>query len=123
MLLPHRLPRPLRIALYTAISAVLLYLCLAPSDALPETNVGDKWQHVLGWFALTAAGLTLAPRRPRAIAAFALGLGAFVEVLQGAMRAGRHADVRDLAADAVGVALALAAYWMMSRARPRAEPA
>jgi hypothetical protein len=71
-MLPHRLPRPLRLALYALASAILLVLTLAPQDELPQAGLGDKWQHAVAWFVLTLTGLALAPRRPRAIALYAL---------------------------------------------------
>jgi VanZ family protein len=121
-MLPHRLPRPIRIAAYAAATAVLLYLCLAPSQSLPRSGLDDNWEHAAGWFLLAGLGLALSPRRPRAIAAFSLGVAVLVEALQAAMRLGRHGDWRDLAMDALGVALAFAVYWAL-RARLREAPA
>jgi VanZ family protein len=114
-MLPHRLPRPLRLALYALASAVLLYICLAPTETLPNPRIGDKWEHAAGWFVLTALGLLLSPRRPRAIAAYALALALVIELLQAAMPLGRHGDALDFAADAVGVALAFAFAWIVRR--------
>ncbi|HEY8573617.1 VanZ family protein [Phenylobacterium sp.] len=108
-MLPHRLPRPLRLALYALASAVLLYICLAPTDALPQPNLSDKVEHAAGWFVLTALGLTLSPRRPRAIAAYSLGLALAIEMLQAIMPLGRNGDWRDFVADAIGVAAAFLA--------------
>ena len=110
-MLPHRLPRPLRLAAYAFATAVLLYLCLAPSQSLPQPGLGDKWEHAVAWFVLAALGLTLSPRRPRAIAAFSLGLAVLVEALQAALPFGRHGDWRDLVMDVLGVAVAYAAVW------------
>lgn len=122
-LAPWRLPRPVRLGLYTLAVAVLLWLCLAPSETLPQPEgLSDKWEHAIAWFVLTAAGLVLAPRRWRAIIAFALVLGAGVEVLQATLPSGRHGDWRDLVADSLGVAAALA-LWLPLRRRLDPAPA
>ena len=119
-MLPYRLPRPLRLALYALATAILLYLCLAPSNDLPKVNLWDKEEHALAWFVLTATGLILAPRRPRAIALYAFGLGVFVEVVQGLMGFGRDADWHDVAADSIGIVVAFIPYFAITLLGPRA---
>jgi VanZ family protein len=122
MLVPYRLPRPLRLALYALATAILLYLCLAPSKDLPKVNLWDKEEHAVAWLVLTLTGLALSPWRPRAIAAFAFGVGAFVEIAQWAMGFGRDADWHDLAADCVGIVVAFILYapvFFLARPRPR----
>ena len=116
-MLPDRLPRPLRLTLYAGATAVLLWLCLAPTQQLPSAGVGDKIAHTVAWFVLTVLGLTLSHHRPRAIGAFALGLGAGVEILQATLGFGRQGDWRDLAADALGVVAALGLYALIQRLR------
>lgn len=116
MLPPARWPRPLRLGLYALAVAILLWLTLAPQKALPpDPGLSDKWDHALAWTVLVLSGLVLAPRRPWALAVFALALGAVVEVLQGVMGLGRDSDWRDLIADAAGVALAFAVAWLARR--------
>jgi VanZ family protein len=108
----------LRLSVYTAAVAVLLWLCLAPTDMLPQPeNLGDKAEHAIAWFVLTALGLVLSPRRWRAIGAFAFGLGLAIELLQASLGFGRHGDWRDLVADATGVLVALAIYAVVTRRR------
>jgi VanZ family protein len=114
---PDRLPRPLRLALYAGAVAILLYLCLAPTTALPEAGLGDKWEHAVAWWVLAGLGLILAPRRPRAIGVFCLALGGAIELAQATMGFGRHGDWRDLAADALGVAAAYALAGGLRRVR------
>ncbi|MDB5424704.1 MAG: hypothetical protein JWQ29_2120 [Phenylobacterium sp.] len=117
-MLPYRLPRPIRLAAYGLAVAILLFLCLAPTEELPPTpGLSDKPEHAIAWLVLTATGLILAPRRPRAIIAFVLALGVAVEILQGLMGLGRHADWRDLAADLIGAGAALAGYLLVTRLR------
>lgn len=111
----HRLPRPIRLALYAGAVAVLLYLCLAPSKDLPEVSLWDKAEHAIAWLVLTGSGLLLFPRRPRTIALFAWLLGGLVEVLQGTLPVGRDADWKDWLADSIGVAAALALWIIADR--------
>ncbi len=110
-MLPYRLPRPLRLALYALATAILLYLTLAPGRYLPKVNLWDKEEHAIAWLVLTATGLILSPNRPRAIATYAFGLGVFVEVAQWAMGFGRDADWHDVAADSLGIAAAFVVYF------------
>ena len=123
-MLPHRFPRPLRLGLYAAAVAILLYLCVVPSAELPDPGTGDRFEHFAAWFVLTLSGYALAPQRRLAIPAFALAYGAFVEVLQGLLPTGRHSDLLDLLADAQGVAAAvvvfLAIRWLAARRGVRA---
>ncbi|HEX4711987.1 hypothetical protein [Phenylobacterium sp.] len=122
-MVPSRLPRPLRLALYALATAILLYLCLAPSQDLPKVTLWDKEEHAVAWLVLTATGLILSPRRPRAIAFYAFGVGVFVELAQWAMGFGRDADWHDVAADCVGIVVAFLVYGatlLMARQRLRA---
>lgn len=118
---PASLPRPLRLALYAGAVAVLLWLTLSPSDDLPSVSLWDKAEHAIAWAVLTGLGLLLSPRRPRAIAGFAIAFGALVEVLQGLLPVGRDADIRDLLADSVGVAAVILVYLLVRRLSGRAS--
>lgn len=113
------LPRPLRLALYAVATAILLAMCLIPQQELPSAPMGDKIEHSIAWFVLTMTGLLLSHHRPRAIAAFAIAVGAVVELLQATMGFGRHGDWRDLMADTMGVVAALALYALIERLRRR----
>ena len=112
---PDLWPRPIRVGLYEAAVCILLYLCLAPAPDLPSVNVWDKAEHTIAWLVLTGLGLILSPRRPRAIALFAIVLGGVVEVLQGTMGWGRDADWHDWLGDSLGVAVALLAWALVRR--------
>jgi hypothetical protein len=105
MFLPSRLPRPLRAAAYLACVAVLLWLSLAPQADLPKANLNDKSEHTIAYMTLTAIGLALFPRHPRAIIGGAFLFGLTIEILQAAMGFGRHGDWRDLAANSLGIVL------------------
>ena len=109
-MLPYRLPRPIRLGLFALATTILLVLCVLPSRDLPDPGTGDRFEHSAAWFVLTATGYALAPNRARAIPAFALAYGVFIEVLQGLAPTGRHSDPLDFLADCVGVALAVTLY-------------
>jgi VanZ family protein len=97
-----------RVAYVTGLVAVAI-LSLLPRDGLPVMPLGDKAEHLLAYTALAYVGV-LAARGARAgIATCVLlvALGAALEVLQ-ALVPGRFADLRDVAADAAGVALGVA---------------
>ena len=121
-MLASHLPRPLRLALYGLATAILLYLCLAPSKNLPKINLWDKEEHAIAWLVLTLTGLILSPHRPRAIALFAFGLGVFVELAQWAMGFGRDADWHDVAADSLGITGAFLGYFAVVLATRLAPP-
>lgn len=102
-----RLPQPLRVALFAAVTGLILYLSLAPTASVPNVDLWDKAQHALTFASLTAVGLALWPGRWKAVAGFALALGLAIEGLQANMGLGRYGEWRDVVADAVGVLVAL----------------
>jgi VanZ family protein len=116
---PSRLPRPVRLALYALAAAILLVLCILPSRELPDPGTGDRFEHLAAWFVLTITGYLLAPKRRLAIPAFALAYGVAIEIAQAAVPTGRHGDPLDLAADAVGVALAVGLFLGFQRMAAR----
>jgi VanZ family protein len=102
--------------LFAAVVLLSVVVLFTPSSRTPTLLPGlDKVVH-LGLFATLALTGRLAGL-PRA--GLALGLAAYAgmsEVLQALLPLGRTADVRDAAADLVGVALGLA-VWCCARAR------
>jgi VanZ family protein len=113
-----RLPLTIRLALYGAAVAILLYMCLAPSRYLPRVNIWDKAEHATAWLVLAALGLVLFPRQAVTIALFSLGFGVLVELLQAMPVIGRDADVRDVLADSVGIAAALVVGRLVRKPPP-----
>lgn len=108
----------MRRLLLAVLVVALVAAHLAPGDTVPQGN--DKAGHVLMGAAL-GLGLFLARRgrvawRASAAAIDGLFLLALLEVLQ-ALVPGRHVEVGDLAADAAGLAAALAAaaWWPRGR--------
>jgi VanZ family protein len=114
ILFPWTWPKALKQAAYATANAILLYLCLAPTSMLPKEHLWDKAEHSISWAVLAGVGLLLWPAKPRAVAIYALFLGALVEVLQAIMPLGRDGDWRDWVADSVGVAAALL-VWAVTR--------
>ena len=113
--MPYRFPRPVRLALFALAAAILLVLCLVPQQELPDAPAGDRVHHLVAWFVLTMTGYVLAPNRRIAIPAFALAYGVVLEVLQGMAPTGRHSDVRDFFADALGVGLGVLIFLAIRR--------
>ncbi|GAA0194989.1 VanZ family protein [Brevundimonas nasdae] len=84
-----------------------------------EENLGldDKSAHVIGFFIITACLTLLFPKLGLWRTAFvAIALGAGVEVVQGLT--GRSANLYDLLADSIGVALASLTRVVVQRIRP-----
>jgi VanZ family protein len=89
---------------------------LVPSHDLPTLGgISDKWEHVVGYFVLTLwfAGIYPRARYPM-IGVALLVMGIVIEGLQGAMKVGREADLRDVYANVIGIAcgLTLALAWL-----------
>lgn len=102
-------------------SALLFYLSSVPGGAsfLDRFPSGaDKVVHA-GAYLVLGGLLTLAFGRPRLAFLLALLYGASDEIHQ-LYVPGRHADLLDLLADAVGAAVGCAAVWHMQRRRSAA---
>jgi VanZ family protein len=90
----------------SVMAAMVLSLVPAQVMELPDWN--DKLEHSFGYFLLTFWFCSIYPRRNHWIVGMAMmGMGLLVEILQGVMQMGRHADVYDLLADAIGIVPAL----------------
>jgi VanZ family protein len=114
------LPRPLRLSVFGAATAVLLYLSLAPNEDLPGAIMfWDKAEHALAYLVLAGLGLILFPRHRFGVAVYSLAVGVGVEFLQAAMGFGRQGDWRDALAGAIGVAAALGLDLAVRRLRRR----
>ncbi len=107
--------KPLRhakfwLALWWLAVLAVLASCLMPSSSLPDLpDNGDKLEHALAFFALSASAVQLyaggRALRGAAIGLLLLGIG--IEVAQGMLTADRSADPFDFLADALGIALGL----------------
>ena len=115
MLLALRHPR-----LWLVTGWILIVLAtiasLVPSHELPQMGgVNDKFEHIVGYFvlALWFAGIYPKSRYPT-IGVALLAMGIVIEGLQGAMKVGRQADLRDVYANSLGIVcgLTLALMWL-----------
>ena len=118
-MMPYRFSRPVRLALFALAAAILLLLCILPSQDLPGAPGGDRTHHLIAWFILTTTGYVLAPNRRIAIPAFALAYGLVIEVTQRLAPTGRHGEWQDLLADAIGIAIAVAVFPLIRRVSAR----
>ena len=104
--------------------AVLLSLMIGPfGSAEASVGISDKIGHVVAVWVIAGSLAVLAPRWSlERIALVALTIGVGVEIVQGFV--GRDADVLDVAADMVGIALACLTLALMpsTRFRPKARP-
>ena len=114
-----------------AIAVVVAVLSLMPGRHVPEVNVSDKFKHFAA-FAMLAfwfGSIMVRPDLPL-VGLAVVGFGGLIEIAQGMMGLGRHADWYDMLADTLGVLLGMAlvltplgnwARWLEARvARARA---
>ena len=106
---PLRRPR-LWLGLWIAAIVALVVICLVPLDSLPPLpDNSDKLEHLLGYFALSAAAVQLFGSR-RALSLVAVGLvalGIGIEIAQG-YTVYRSSDLADALANTLGVLLGMA---------------
>jgi VanZ family protein len=91
-------------------------LALSPGQYLPAIfNWWDKAQHAIGFGCLTVSALLAYPKAHKWKAAVLLCVhGCLIEVLQ-YFSGYRYGDWQDAAADAVGVALGMAVYILLTK--------
>lgn len=96
-----------------AMVAAATLVCLVPAQELPQTGIGDKYEHSIAYAALMLWFAGLYPRSRYVIIAFALFvMGVLIEFAQGAMHLGRTADARDVIANSIGIVIGLALAFM-----------
>jgi VanZ family protein len=109
MLLPLRYPR-FWLAAGWSLIALATIASLLPARKLPNLGASDKVEHMAAYalLALWFSGIYPRSRYPLiGILLFLFGL--FIEWAQGAMNLGRQADVYDIVANTLGIALGLVA--------------
>ena len=95
-------------ALGVLLTVVIVIASLLPMRELPAMRISDKIEHAAAFSALAIWFGGLLPQRFYGWLALALlALGGAIEVAQGLMGLGCLADVRDLIADAWGIAFGL----------------
>lgn len=97
-------PRPSRIALFGVACLVIVWLSLAPTQAMPGVSVQDKFEHAGAYMALTLLGAWAFPHRLTRLASGLFAFGVGVEILQSMMGLGRQGDPADALANTVGIA-------------------
>lgn len=102
----------------------ILAACLAPGELVPvvEISLFDKLVHVALFAGFGFLWLRVAPGRRVAVVAWGFAFAVLIELLQNGLPIHRSGDPLDVAADAVGLALALAADTVWRRLRPAARP-
>ena len=111
-----QLPR----SVFAGLLGISLVMFLLPGDDLSSSAPNDKLVHGLTFVALAVAGSWAGVRPVR----LGLGLAAYAvatEVLQAVLPIGRHGDVRDLLADAMGIVLGLLLSWLAVRVAQRSR--
>lgn len=99
---------------------LIFILCLIPGNELPEVNIPlvDKWTHVIlfGIFAFLWL-CTIPSRKPQVlfiVFIITVFLGWLVEYIQGHYTIGRSQDNMDILADAIGGAVGVAIFALLS---------
>ena len=96
-------------------AVAVLVLALAPDAGAQHFGWGwDKANHAFAFAVLCLLGTVAWPRRTLRLLAALLAYGVAIELLQ-SLTAGRHADWRDMVANAAGLALA----WAVASAARR----
>ena len=114
------IPRPLRLAVFAAAVAVILYLTLAPSNDVPgSTLIWDKAAHAIAFGLLVLIGLLMSTHRRVVVAAAVMGLGVAIEIAQALMPFGRQGDWIDLFADTVGIVIGVGLWALARRFKPQ----
>jgi VanZ family protein len=96
-------PAQRRWAFWLCVAAVLLLALMRPVQHMPTTG-WDKANHVLAFGVLTLLGCLAYPGRTARIVLALFAYGVLIEVLQ-SFTGYRSAEVLDLLADAVGLAV------------------
>ena len=86
------------------LALVIIVFSLTPQGLTPQAAGNDKLNHAIAYFALSlmAAGVSETGSLWR-VAGYCFGLGALLEILQGAVTVDRTADWNDLAASSAGI--------------------
>ena len=118
----------LKFARWASVICAVLFLCamLLPLGGLEaQSGIPDSYAHALAFAFITGALFLNAPRAPRLVVMLcAVGIGGGVEIIQHFV--GRDAELRDLAADIVGIAITGAIWprrgWVRAQAISSPSP-
>jgi VanZ family protein len=102
------------------LAAAIAFATLGPAQQRPHSNLGQNGEHAFAFVLLGLAFGLAYTRAPLRTAVLVIAYTGLVEVLQ-FVAPGRHARLEDFVVDAlaasVGLAVALAIDWMITRAR------
>jgi VanZ family protein len=88
--------------------ALSVIASLVPGQKLPQTHMGDKWEHTIAYALLTLWFTGIYPKTSYwKIGGAMFVLGVAIEFAQGAMPFGRQADIRDIGANTLGIVIGL----------------
>lgn len=90
------------------IAAVVTFYSLVPAQHLPQVGVSDKSEHFIAYALLAFWFASVVARWDYIFMMLALvALGGGIEIVQGLMKMGREADLRDFVADCLGAGAGL----------------
>lgn len=111
--------------LFFAALATLTILFIVPMQDVPvpmADTLSDKAHHAIAFALLMLlGGFAFPSQRPLRLALLLLAYGAVMEVVQGMSNLGRHASWADLAADGIGICIALVVLKIGGRLRRSAN--
>lgn len=111
-----RFQRAARVVFLAAALFALLMALLPQPPYTPTHNLGDKFNHILGFATLAAlAGLAWPQARPLTVIERLSFFGALIEVAQSIPSLGRDCDILDWVADTVAVVVVTGLIWLFRR--------
>lgn len=99
--------RLLRVTVFVGSCAAILWLSLAPAEALPHVSLWDKFEHAIAYLGLAILGGIAFPNQLWRVAGGLFAFGVGVEISQTLMALGRQGDPADALANTLGIALGL----------------
>lgn len=99
--------RLLRVAVFLAACATILWLSLAPSADLPQVSLWDKFEHGFAYLVLSVLGAMAFPGHLWRMAGGLFAFGVGIEIGQAFMGLGRQGDPADALANTLGIGLGL----------------
>jgi VanZ family protein len=95
-------------ALGLVIAAIVTFYSLMPAERVPQIGVSDKIEHAVAYALLAFWFASVVARWDYVFMLLALiALGGGIEIVQGLMKMGREADLRDFVADCIGAGVGL----------------
>jgi VanZ family protein len=90
------------------IAGIVTFYSLLPAEHVPQLGVSDKIEHAVAYALLAFWFASVVARWDYVFMMLALvALGGGVEIVQGLMKMGREADIRDFLADCLGAGIGL----------------